>query len=65
MIHMIRQKMIQGGGCAGHSNIEELRIRVNKNVEKGSDFGHWGSTTFRGRFLSITTFRGRFLTIST
>ena len=26
--------------------IMELRIRVNKNVEKGSDFGHQSSTTF-------------------
>ncbi len=27
-----------------HSNITELRIRVNKNIEKGSDFGHWALT---------------------
>ena len=38
----------------------ELRIRVNKTVEKGSDFGHWASTTFlqiRGQFWPITTKR--------
>ncbi len=39
----------------GHSNIVELRIYVNKNVEKGLDFGHWASMTFRGLFFTIST----------
>ncbi len=39
----------------GHSNIVELRICINKNVEKGSDFGHWALMTFRGWFLTIST----------
>ena len=39
----------------GHSNIVELHIRVNKNIEKGSDFGHW--RRLGGRFLTILTKR--------
>ena len=38
----------------------ELRIRVNKNVEKGSDFCHRASSTFleiRGQFSTTSTLR--------
>ncbi len=46
-----------GGGGSLCSNTMELRICINKNVEKGLDFGQWASTTFffqiRGRFLTI------------
>ena len=38
----------------------ELRIRVNKNVEKGSDFCHRASSTFleiRGQFFTTSTLR--------
>ena len=44
----------------GHSHIMELRIRVNKNVEKGSDFCHRASSTFleiRGQFSTTSTLR--------
>ena len=37
-------------GSSGRSRkykfIMALRIRVNKNIEKGSDFGHWASRCF-------------------
>ena len=36
---MLVDAMIRARG--DHSNTVKLRIRVNKNVEKGSDFGHW------------------------
>ena len=45
----------------GHSNIMELRIRVNKNVEKGSDFGRTASSTFlqkRDLFFTISRKKG-------
>ena len=44
----------------GHFHIMELRIRVNKNVEKGSDFCHRASSTFleiRGQFSTTSTLR--------
>ena len=44
----------------GHFHIMELRIRVNKNVEKGSDFCHRVSSTFleiRGQFSTTSTLR--------
>ena len=44
----------------GHFHIMELRIRVNKNVKKGSDFCHRASSTFleiRGQFSTTSTFR--------
>ena len=47
-----------GGG--GHFHIMELRIRVNKNVEKGLDFCHRASSTFleiRGQFSTTSTLR--------
>ena len=50
--------MLPGGG--GHFHIMELRIRVNKNVEKGSDFCHRASSTFleiRGQFSTTSTLR--------
>ena len=31
-----------GGGGGGNADRVELRIRVDKNVEKGADFGHLG-----------------------
>ena len=47
-------------GPGVHFHIMELRIRVNKNVEKGSDFCHWASSTFleiRGQFSTTSTLR--------
>ena len=47
----------------GHSHITVRRIRVNKNVENGSDFEYIASSTFfkiRGHFLALSTFRGLF-----
>ena len=44
----------------GHFHIMELCIRVNKNVEKGSDFCHRASSTFleiRGQFSTTSTLR--------
>ena len=44
----------------GHFHIMELRIRVNKNVEKGLDFCHRASSTFleiRGQFSTTSTLR--------
>ena len=44
----------------GHFHIMELRIRVNKNVQKGSDFCHRASSTFleiRGQFSTTSTLR--------
>ena len=50
----------------GHFHIMELRIRVNKNVEKGSDFCHRASSTFleiRGQFSTTLTLRVSILNI--
>ena len=44
----------------GHSHIMELRVRFNKNIEKGLDFCHRASSTFleiRGKFSTTSTLR--------
>ena len=49
----------------GHFHIMELRIRVNKNVEKGSDFCHRASSTLRGQFSTTSTLRVSILNLRT
>ena len=38
-----------------HSDIYELRIPVNKHVEKGSDFRHRAVLGIRGKFCTVST----------